>query len=318
MKNDETQRTTSWIVEESEAGVRLDVWLAQRLSVGRAHVQTLIADGHVRVSGRRVRKSHLLEPRESVELAREPTAAEFHIVPEPSAPLDVRWQTPDLLVVNKPPEQPTHPMRAMETGTLANALLGHHPELRGVGYRAQEPGLLHRLDNGTSGLLVAARHPQAFEALRESLRAGKWIKHYLALVSGQPPTGEVHGFIGKEKGHRSRAQVFDCEQPGVTRPVRLSVLASAPVGDGFSLVEVSVSLAARHQIRAQLAAMGHPIVGDDLYRGQCARSLGLQHHVLHASRICVPDSDALVDVACELPAGIERVVRTLGDGAGLD
>lgn len=319
-----SEQQASWVVAGDDAGGRLDSWLARRLSVGRARVQALIADGHVRVAGRHARKSQLLVAGDVVELACPISGKEPAAIPTPDVPLDVRHETSALFVVNKPPGQPTHPMQVGELGTLANALLGHYPELEGIGYRAQEPGVLHRLDNGTSGLVVVARHAIAFDALRRSLQSGHWTKHYQALVSGRPSLGTIRGFASKDRHHRARVCVSELKPPGTSRGVSLDILEVEPVAAEFSLVTVSVSVAVRHQIRAQLAAVGHPIVGDTLYRGHDGGDLGpspLTHHVLHACRIVLPDPavPGTIDVRCELPESVAALLVNLrGQACGTE
>jgi 23S rRNA pseudouridine1911/1915/1917 synthase len=208
-------------------------------------------------------------------------------VPTPDAPLHVRFEAPEVLVVDKPAGVPTAPLRGGETGTLANALLGRYPELAEVGLSAREPGLVHRLDTDTSGLLVVGRTPAAFEVLNEALKASRLSKRYLLLCAeeGLPDEGTIEFPISKHPKDQRRA--YACVHPRDVarlrpRPASTQYRVVRRAGP-WALVEADVSRALRHQIRAHFAAIEHPLVGDVLYGG--AEIPGLHRHALHASRV---------------------------------
>jgi 23S rRNA pseudouridine1911/1915/1917 synthase len=165
--------------------MRLDVVLVQRVAgMSRAQARRLTSEGKVRINGRRAKKGDPLVPGDRVELEELPIPTDFTAAPDPDLPLAVVYEDARLVAVDKPPQVPSHPLRPDERGTVAGALAARYPEMRSVGYSPREPGIVHRLDTDTSGLLVAARDEATFDALRSDLKAGRWEKRYTAMVSG--------------------------------------------------------------------------------------------------------------------------------------
>jgi 23S rRNA pseudouridine1911/1915/1917 synthase len=208
-----------------------------------------------------------------------------HVVAEPDSPLTVRLETPEVVVVEKPPLMPTAPRARAETGTLCNALLGRYPELSGVGYGPFEPGILHRLDNGTSGLVLLARSGEVWNRLRQALSEGRLEKRYLALVA--TTTGAASGTITAELGpdpHDPRRVAVLATHDGkeARRQTEWTLEKKTRAGD---LLTVRVTRAYRHQIRVHLASMGMPLVGDVLYGGPPSSRLEAGRHALHASYV---------------------------------
>lgn len=239
-------------------------------------------------------------------------------MPDSSLSLRLLAQRPDFVVVDKPAGVPSHPLREGELGTLAGALLAKFPEMRGVGYSAREPGIVHRLDVETSGLMLAARNAKAFEALREQLRASRITKHYLALCSGRVEAPQEVAYP-IENHPRDARKVVAVTEPGRTSQGNKSpaakealseILKSSPQGD-FSLVEIRANHARRHQVRVHCASIGHPLAGDRLYGGPVLSGLG--RHFLHASRLafCDPSTGEPVSFSLELPADLKEVLRRL-------
>ena len=170
-------------VEEDDAGDRLDVFLARRSSgLSRARVKRMIEEGSVLVDGRRIRKSYVVAPGDRITLESLAPRVDFHARPDPDLPIEIVRETDRYVLVEKPAGVPSHPLEEGELGTLAGALVARYPEMRGVGYSNREPGLLHRLDTHTSGLMLAARHRESFDALRQQLRSVEIEKRYLARV----------------------------------------------------------------------------------------------------------------------------------------
>ncbi|MBX3269187.1 MAG: RluA family pseudouridine synthase [Sandaracinaceae bacterium] len=302
-------------VREDERGLRLDVFLVRRVpGLGRAGARAAVARGAVQADGRCVRAAG-----QPVGAARRVTLAE---APEPAAaalaedgPLVVLYEDPWLVVVDKPAGVPTHPLAAGERGTLANVLLGRYPEMADVGYRAREPGLLHRLDNDTSGVLLAARDPDTFEALRGALREGAIDKRYVVLVEGTfAPRTVIAAPIGPHPRDRRRVVAHLGQAPARARAARTEIVSVAPVGASLSRVEVRVCAAVRHQIRAHFAALGHPLVGDATYGGAHPE---LGRHFLHAASLALahPRTGAWLEVASPLPPELEGFLATHDDGA---
>lgn len=276
-------------VEDGEAGTRIDRWLVRRVpELSRDRAERLFSEGSVRVGGRLVKKSHRLATGDRVTLDVVPITAEFHAAEDASLDLCVLLETDDYVIVDKPAGVPSHPLRPGETGTLAGALVARYPEMRGVGYRAREPGIVHRLDTYTSGAMLAARNARTFERLRDALRAGEVEKHYLARCWGVVSAPAVIDTrIAHDPKHNRRMRVCaDARQAKrlTAQSARTEVLVSRPASLG-SLVEVRADRARRHQVRVHLASIGHPLLGDALYGGP--RLQTLDHHLLHASSIRV-------------------------------
>lgn len=272
---------------DGDAGERLDVVLARRVpELSRARAKALIAEGGVRVDGRLVRKSHAVAAGERVTLESLPGPEDFHAAPDPDLPLVVLLETPRYVVVDKPAGVPSHPLKEGERGTLAGALVARYPEMRGVGYRNREPGILHRLDTDTSGVMLAARDQETFDALRALLRAGQIEKRYLARCQGVVPAPIVIDtpIATDPRDHRRARACTDAREIKRlrARPATTRILSSTPVERG-SLVEVRADNARRHQIRVHLASIGHPLLGDTLYGGPALENL--DRHLLHAISI---------------------------------
>lgn len=274
-------------IGEDEAGERLDVLLARLIpQLSRARAKALIRAGDVLVDGRRVKKAYALAVGDRVTVESLPGPVDFHASPDSDLALEVLLETVEYVVVDKPAGIPSHPLREGELGTVAGALVARYPEMRGVGYRKREPGILHRLDRDTSGVMLAARDQKTFDELRRKLRAGEIEKRYLARCTGVVPAPIVidTAIANDPRDHR---KVRTCTEPREIKRLRAQaakteVLSSIPAEHG-SLVEVRANYACRHQIRVHLASIGHPLLGDPLYGGPPLEAPN--HHLLHASSI---------------------------------
>ncbi|MGB5811520.1 MAG: RluA family pseudouridine synthase [Polyangiales bacterium] len=256
-------------LESEDVGRRIDVVLVRRVDgLSRGRAKSLFDEGHVTINGRLAAKGQRIASGDRVRVAMVPGASGFEATPDPEIELLIVEETPDFVVVDKPVGMPSHPLRAGERGTVAGALLARYPEMRGVGYGAREPGILHRLDNDTSGLLLAARHQDAFRRLREELRAGRIDKRYVANCLGTVTAPAMVDLPIAADPH-DRRKVRACRDPREAKRLRAQaarteILASVPESTG-SRVEVRANHARRHQIRVHLAAIGHPLLGDTLY-----------------------------------------------------
>jgi 23S rRNA pseudouridine1911/1915/1917 synthase len=248
------------------AGVRLDRFLqSQAPDLSRTRLQALIAGGQVRVAGGAAKASHRLRAgaRITVEV---PAPEPLTLLAEP-IPLAVVYEDDDLLVVDKPMGLVVHPGAGHRTGTLVHALLAHcGPSLSGIG-GARRPGIVHRLDRGTSGLLVVAKNDQAHLALARQLKARTVERRYVALVHGRVPhaTGVIETAIGRDPRDRLRMAV---RPAGAGRPAvtRYRVLERFVRPAALTLVEATLGTGRTHQIRVHLAHLGVPVVGDRTYR----------------------------------------------------
>jgi 23S rRNA pseudouridine1911/1915/1917 synthase len=264
------------MVPEALAGERLDRAVSLLTGWSRAEVQRLVADEAVLVGGQPVPKSHRLLAGEIIELLGAPSPPELP-GPEP-VPIDVRHVDDDVVVVAKPAGLVVHPGPGHAHGTLVHGLLDQFPEIAGVGDLAR-PGIVHRLDRDTSGLMVIARSPDAYTGLVRALAAREVDRRYLALVSGElaSPRGVVDAPIGRSTRQRTRMAVREAGRPARTGYEVRSLWPDASV----SLVECRLETGRTHQIRVHLAAIGHPVVADGAYGGRGLPN-GPERPFLHA------------------------------------
>lgn len=297
-------------------GERLDKALVSLVEgASRARVKKAIENGEVRVNGRIVpTKGGVVKADDVITLEDDSIrSGDSPCVADPDALLAVAYTSDRVLVVDKPAGQPTAPLRPDEKGTLANALVGRHPELAGIGYSAREPGLVHRLDTDTSGLVVVARSAAAFEILRDALQNERLHKEYLLVCRSDelPDTGTIEIPIANHPKDKKR--VYPCVHPRdvmryAPRPAftRYSVEKRA---NGWALVRAEAPRAIRHQLRAHFAAIEHPLAGDELYGG--AKIDGLERHALHAARVAFDGGDdkgLAFDVTSPLPADLSALL----------
>jgi 23S rRNA pseudouridine1911/1915/1917 synthase len=272
------------LIHDDLAGQRLDRALASLTGLSRTRLQQAIKAGAAQVDGKPARASQVLEAGQRVTLAR--TAMDGSQAPSdaPSAdaiPLRILYEDDYLLVVDKPAGMVTHPAPGHTSGTLVNALLAHSPQLASVGDRAR-PGIVHRLDKDTSGLLVVAKDPATHAALAQQMKDRAMVKRYLALVEGAMPTAEgvIDAPIGRDPRQRLRMGLLSQASGGREARTRFRTLEEH---GGRSLLEVQLETGRTHQIRVHLAAVRHPVVGDPVY-GRAQRPLP-PRQFLHAAHL---------------------------------
>ena len=300
------------VVEAAQDGMRLDRFLTERLDgLGRAGARALVDGGGVRVDGRFRKRGERVRAGETVTVASAPPRSDFAAAPDPDLALPVLFEDAHLVVVDKPPGVPSHPLAPGEVGTVASSLVARFPEMASVGYSPREPGIVHRLDTDTSGLLLAARTPAAFEALRDALRAGRIDKRYVAACAGRAPGPRLLDWpiANHPKDKRRVVACLDSIEMGRlrARPAETEVLEVRHVGER-SRVQVRARSARRHQVRAHLAAWGYPLLGDPLYGGP--ETPGLARHALHASALGLvhPITGEDVVIAAPLPADLAALL----------
>lgn len=240
----------------------------------------MVARGAVIVNGRRGIKGAIVEPGDNVEVE-SPSHREF-IEAEPDASLEVLFDDAAVVVVNKPGGVPCHPLRPGERGTVMNAIVAQFPETAFVGDKPIEGGLIHRLDNGTSGALMIARSSDAFATMRAAIRSGLIKRKYLALVSGNLKTPLYLDAPIAHHPKNPRKMIIGDEESGRRAITRVDPIRH--IGD-FTLVAVTPSTGVRHQIRVHLANAGFPIIGDELYGGPASDHLESTRFWLHLSEM---------------------------------
>jgi 23S rRNA pseudouridine1911/1915/1917 synthase len=296
-------------VGDEAAGARLDAFVAARLGdVSRTRVQRAIEDGDVLVNERAAKSSYRVRAGDSIEIDL-PEPPPVELLPEP-IPLNIVYEDDDLIVVDKQAGLVVHPGAGQESGTLANALVYHFNELSGSAGRIR-PGVVHRIDKETSGLLVVAKNDVAHERLSEQFRNREVFKLYVALVYGRvsQSVGEIEARLGRSPHNRTRMAVL---RGGAGRAAH-TVFAVADRYNEFTLLEVQIKTGRTHQIRVHMAHIGHPVVGDATYGGGRDNSVRdplikrdireMGRHFLHSAQLAFthPRSGKRLEFSSPLP-----------------
>ncbi len=291
--------------------MRLDRWLADKVpQIGRRRAKQWCESGKVTVNGRAAEKSLRLTT--DMQISYEPPA-ERRAVQNPALSLDVRLETALLVVVHKPAGQATAPLDGEDGSALANGLLARYPETQMLG-NALEAGLLHRLDNGTSGLLVAARNQAVYTTLRQALRQGQLKKEYLAIAhdGGLAEIGTIDLALRPSRHNARRMVVAHAGQRGARRA--LTHYAVVERHANWVVAHITAGPALRHQIRAHFAALDCPLVNDELYGAPRFEGLAAGRHALHARRIVWEGNEVVPPFDCLAPLtdDLTRLLRELG------
>jgi len=312
--------TRTLIVDRENEGVRLDAFLASQIEGwSRARLQHLITDEEVLVNGKPVKSSYKLNANDEieVELVASPTTS---FVPE-NIPLDIVFEDDALIVVNKPAGLVVHPAAGIQTGTLANALAYHFEKLS-TNAGAIRPGIVHRLDKDTSGLLAVAKTERAHEHLADQFRERKVFKSYLALVHGvlERDTGRIEEPLARDPRNRTRMAIVRGGRGA------LSLYKVRRRFDRFTLLDVEIKTGRTHQIRVHLASLKHPVVGDEVYGGGRDNTVRdskvrvdirkLKRHFLHAAELGLrhPVSGEQLRFQVPLPPELQQLLEVL-DGS---
>ncbi len=300
----------SLTVPRSSGGQRLDLFLAGEVpGCSRRSAQRAIATAAVRINGRLASKGQLVAAGDVVTLPDElyvPAVLQAN----PHLVVPVLYEDSAVIALDKPAGMPSHALRGDETATVGNFLLARHPELVRVGKSDREPGIVHRLDTDTSGVLLVARTQEAYQALRRQFAAQRVKKEYLALVEGDVAApGEVHAPIAHSAHNRRKMRVCS-RRSAHGRPARTWFRPLERFGNR-TLLAVQIATGVMHQIRVHLASIGHPIVGDRLY-GTSPEPTPARH-LLHACRLAFvhPQMGGRVAVSSPLPADFAAVLKQL-------
>jgi len=299
--------------------VRLDLFLSrQDTDLSRTRIKSLIETGRITVNGETARPSRILRPGDRVRIVY-PEPEPVEITPEPIA-LDVLYEDRHLIAVNKPPGLVVHPAAGHRSGTLVHALLHHCTELSGIG-GVQRPGIVHRLDKGTSGVIVAAKDDRAHQGLARQFKEHAMSKQYRAVVYGveRPRSGVYRSSIGRHPLHRKKmASVHSGGKEAITRYRTLEDFGL------LSYMELDLQTGRTHQIRVHLSESGHPVCGDPLYGGRrrlprdadsklAGLLKDLDRPALHAHRLRFdhPVNGEPVDLCAPIPADMQAILDRL-------
>lgn len=298
-----------FVVTRAEAGERLDAFLARVSGLSRARIQRLIADGNVLASGHPQKPRHRVTAGERIQL-RIPPATPLVLTPE-TIPLDILHEDEDLIVLSKPPGLVVHPGAGRSTGTLVHAVLAHCGRLPGIG-GVERPGIVHRLDRDTSGVMVVAKTEAAHQSLSHQFKTRVVLKRYLALVHGKvrQDVGRIEAAIGRRNHDRKRMGVRG--RGGRQARTAYRVLRRLP---DCTVLALDLETGRTHQIRVHLAHIGHPVLGDQVYGGRRERrraasdGLPVGRQMLHAWRLGFhhPRSGAWLEFTAPVPEDFRRL-----------
>lgn len=300
------QRTSERQVTEEDEGKRLDAWLSgvcEGLSRGR--IQELIQQGMIQVNAKQVKASYKVKQGDQV-LIQEPEPKELELTPQ-AIPLEILYQDADVVVVNKPKGMVVHPAHGNWDETLVNALLYHVKDLSGINGDLR-PGIVHRLDKDTSGVMMAAKNDMAHRALAEQIRVHSIKREYVALVHGMihENLGTIDAPIGRSKKDRQKMAVVADGRPAISDYEVLERFRD------YTLVRVRLHTGRTHQIRVHFSYMKHPVVGDPLY-GSGKKHFGQTSQMLHAQTLGFvhPRTGEYMEFSSPLPAYFEEILEQL-------
>jgi len=294
-------------VTQEDAASRVDAWLAANLEdMTRSAAARLLEEGRVTCAGKPLAKNYKLTGRETLEVVL-PDPEPVDVVPQ-NIPLDVVYEDSDVIVVNKPKGLVVHPAPGHPDGTLVNALLYHCGDsLSGIGGELR-PGIVHRIDRDTSGLIIAAKNDYAHQKLAAQLQDHTLARIYACIVTGnlREERGTVDAPIGRHPTDRKKMAVISGGRPAVTHWEVLERYT------GFTYTQCRLETGRTHQIRVHMAYIGHPILGDTVY-GNKKPVPGLQGQCLHAVglRFVHPRTDEMVELRCDLPEEFQIQLRKL-------
>ncbi|MEM7583532.1 MAG: RluA family pseudouridine synthase [Acidobacteriota bacterium] len=303
---------TNWTVSSDDAGQRLDRFVSERLGISRSKIRRWILDGRIQLSERVAKPGLTLREGEQLECRPPDQPVESRLLPQDEA-LDLLFEDPDVVVVDKPAGLAVHPGAGRAQGTLANRLLHRYPEIMGVGGPGR-PGIVHRLDIDTTGAIIVARSERAYQRLSEAFAERRVEKTYVAVAYGTPreQSGSIDSPIGRHRHHRKRMAVRADGRAALTR---YTTMASAT---GISRLRIHIETGRTHQIRVHLKALGNPLVGDPVYGEARWRNLprsvqpalrDFPRPALHARRLAFehPTTGEPMAVEAPLPKDLEQL-----------
>ena len=298
--------TDGFFVDKNFSPRRLDVFLSEKFSDwSRSHIQKLISDGAITVDGAKVKASFKLTGGEKIFVA-DVAPAEVEYLPE-NLPLDILFEDAEIIVVNKARGMTVHPAETVASGTLVNALLFHCRDLSGIN-GVKRPGIVHRLDKDTSGVMVVAKTDAAHLSLAEQIKNKTAVRTYLAIVHGvlTDDAGIITGAIGRDKSDRKKMAVVSDGKPAVTEFKVLERFKN------FSFVECKLQTGRTHQIRVHMTAVGHPLLGDTKYTAR-KNIFDIDGQALHSHTLSLthPTTGERMNFTAPLPVDMQKILDEL-------
>jgi 23S rRNA pseudouridine1911/1915/1917 synthase len=309
--------TQSWAVPAERAQIRLDAFVRECLPhLSRREVETAIRERLFSIDGRAGKKGERLSYGDTLVFKGPKVWLSVQPPADATLPVRVAYEDESVLIVDKPAGMATHGFSGRDTQTLANFIVAKHPALLAVGKSRWEPGIVHRLDRDTSGLVLVAKTQAGFEALRRQFRRKEITKTYWALVWGTTPAkGVIDLPLAHDRGdkRRMRARTPSGQKKQIKSWPATTVYRRLGHAHGATLLEINMATGVTHQIRVHLAAVGHPIVADALYGAEHSDAFGLQRHFLHALRLEFrhPDDEHVMKIEAGLPDDLRRVLNRL-------
>lgn len=303
----EVEEVLELVVDQDQELIRLDTYLAGRTEYSRSLIKDWIETGRVMVGQRHPKPSTKVKPGQVI-LVEVPPLEPAEPRPQPEIPLDVVYEDDDILVICKQKGLVVHPARGNPDGTLVNALLGHCHNWSGI-RGVQQPGIVHRLDKNTTGLMITAKHDRSHVGLQNQFRDRTVLKVYQAIVHGvpSPKQGRIDQPIGRHLHDRIRMSVVQTGKPSVSDYQVLEAF-----GQDYALVQVHLHTGRTHQIRVHMAWLGHPLVGDPMY-GRRKHPWSLEGQALHCCRLGFthPVGGKHMEFEREVPEDMQRILQSL-------
>lgn len=293
------------IFEISEEGKRLDLYIAERTELTRTRIQQLIKDGDISVNNKKSKPSYKVEKNDIIEIVI-PEEKEIDLVPE-NININILYEDSDIAVIDKKAGIVVHPSHGHESGTLVNAVMYHIKDLSGINGEIR-PGIVHRLDKDTSGLLIIAKNDTAHLKLSEMFSNNSIRKTYITILKGKinRDSGEIETLIGRDPNDRKKMAVV--KSNGKTAITHFQVLDK---NEKYSLVKVNIKTGRTHQIRVHMKYLGYPVLGDSVY-GRDNKTADRQ--MLHAYKLefIHPVTQKRMEIISELPEDFKEVLKKTG------
>ncbi|OGL40059.1 MAG: hypothetical protein A3C43_05880 [Candidatus Schekmanbacteria bacterium RIFCSPHIGHO2_02_FULL_38_11] len=300
--------------------VRLDKFLREEFPFfSRKSIQNIFNEKNVMINGTPGKKGDILRQGDLIHIKNIPSPDKLELKPNPLLIVKIIYKDKDIIMLDKPSGIPSHPLDSEEKDTAANFLIAKFPEIKDVGKKPLEPGMINRLDIGTSGLLLIARNHKIFEKLKKEQKDGRIKKEYMSLVIGEVKEGGIiKSHIGHHPKNKRKMKIFYSDDKIRKFKARKAITSFEIYKrySGYTLLKVLIEKGLMHQIRVHLSDIGYPIAGDKLYQTKKIRGLdstGLEHQFLHASDIEFyhPSSGKLVNFSSQLPEELINVLKTI-------
>ena len=293
------------IIDENNVGIRIDKYLTDNTEYTRSKIQKMIDNGNILVNRKEVKSSYILKENDKIDI--DEYSEEVDIVPE-NIPLDIYYEDDDLIVVNKPSGMVVHPAPGNYTGTLVNALMYHTNNLSTVNTSIR-PGIVHRIDANTSGLLLVAKNDKAHNILAEAIAKKEVVREYIALVEGiiLEDTATIDAPIGRDKNNRKKMAVTSENSKDAVTHIRVLERYNTA-----TLIRCKLETGRTHQIRVHALSINHPLLGDEVY-GPKNNKFKLKGQTLHAKKLGFihPTTKEYVEFDSELPKYFQDILNKL-------